>query len=349
MVTSKVVSKAEGRVAAGHRPDRRRRGRAGRAGRPGGRPARPDHDRAHPARADPGRGRRRRLQRRARAACCSCRSTPTARPAALRAAIAERTGANVGVVVTDTAGRAWREGQTDIAIGAAGLVVLDDYAGRIDAHGNELAVTAPARRRRARRARPSWPRASSAAARSRVVRGPVRPGAAARRGRAGRRGAGPAPRARTCSGTAPARRWCARWPASPPTGCPFGAPAAAEELVGAVARVLGVVAEPARRRLAVPDGSRGWRRWRSPTAGSSEPAEEGPEKAVIRPSLRRLLRRALASPDLSARATRPSPEVLRAVAKKSPSPTARRSSTRSARSRRAPRSAAAYDRRRLRR
>ena len=50
----------------------------------------------------------------------------------------------MGVVVTDTAGRAWREGQTDIAIGAAGLTVLEEYAGRLDAHGNELAVTAPA-------------------------------------------------------------------------------------------------------------------------------------------------------------------------------------------------------------
>ena len=58
--------------------------------------------------------------------------------------MAERTGANVGVVVTDTAGRAWRTGQTDIAIGAAGLLVLDDHSGRTDAHGNELAVTAPA-------------------------------------------------------------------------------------------------------------------------------------------------------------------------------------------------------------
>ena len=48
------------------------------------------------------------------------------------------------MIVTDTAGRAWREGQTDIAIGAAGLTVLEDYAGRLDAHGNELAVTAPA-------------------------------------------------------------------------------------------------------------------------------------------------------------------------------------------------------------
>jgi coenzyme F420-0:L-glutamate ligase/coenzyme F420-1:gamma-L-glutamate ligase len=62
----------------------------------------------------------------------------------LRTAVAERTGLNVGVVVTDTAGRAWREGQTDIAIGAAGLTVLDDHAGRVDAHGNPLAVTAPA-------------------------------------------------------------------------------------------------------------------------------------------------------------------------------------------------------------
>jgi coenzyme F420-0:L-glutamate ligase/coenzyme F420-1:gamma-L-glutamate ligase len=62
----------------------------------------------------------------------------------LRAAIAERTGANVGVLVSDTAGRAWREGQTDIAIGAAGIRVVDDHAGRTDAYGNELMVTAPA-------------------------------------------------------------------------------------------------------------------------------------------------------------------------------------------------------------
>ncbi len=69
---------------------------------------------------------------------------PDASARALRRAVAERTGANVGVVVTDTAGRAWREGQTDIAIGAAGITVLESFAGRVDAHGNELAVTAPA-------------------------------------------------------------------------------------------------------------------------------------------------------------------------------------------------------------
>ncbi|TNM42734.1 coenzyme F420-0:L-glutamate ligase [Nocardioides albidus] len=69
---------------------------------------------------------------------------PDASARRLRTAVAERRDVNVGVVVTDTAGRTWREGQTDIAIGAAGLAVLESFAGRVDAHGNELAVTAPA-------------------------------------------------------------------------------------------------------------------------------------------------------------------------------------------------------------
>ena len=69
---------------------------------------------------------------------------PDASARRLRAVVTERTGANVGVLVTDTAGRAWREGQTDIAIGAAGLTVVDDHTGRTDAYGNELLVTAPA-------------------------------------------------------------------------------------------------------------------------------------------------------------------------------------------------------------
>lgn len=69
---------------------------------------------------------------------------PDASARALRATLLERTGRNVGVVVTDTAGRAWREGQTDIAVGAAGLLVAEDFGGRVDAHGNPLVVTAPA-------------------------------------------------------------------------------------------------------------------------------------------------------------------------------------------------------------
>jgi coenzyme F420-0:L-glutamate ligase / coenzyme F420-1:gamma-L-glutamate ligase len=62
----------------------------------------------------------------------------------LREGVAERSGRNVGVVVTDTAGRAWRTGQTDIAVGAAGVEVVQEYAGQVDQQGNELAVTAPA-------------------------------------------------------------------------------------------------------------------------------------------------------------------------------------------------------------
>ena len=69
---------------------------------------------------------------------------PDASARALRAAVHERTATTIGVIVTDTAGRAWREGQTDIAIGAAGLVVAEDFAGRTDAYGNPLAVTMPA-------------------------------------------------------------------------------------------------------------------------------------------------------------------------------------------------------------
>ena len=69
---------------------------------------------------------------------------PDASARRLRARLAELTGCNAAVVVTDTAGRAWRHGQTDLAVGAAGLRVLDDHAGRLDSHGTELAVTAPA-------------------------------------------------------------------------------------------------------------------------------------------------------------------------------------------------------------
>ena len=53
-------------------------------------------------------------------------------------------GHNVAVVISDTAGRPWRQGQTDIAIGVAGLRPLMNFAGRVDRHGNELSVTAPA-------------------------------------------------------------------------------------------------------------------------------------------------------------------------------------------------------------
>lgn len=69
---------------------------------------------------------------------------PDAAARAIRASIQASTGLRVAVVISDTAGRAWRIGQTDIAIGCAGLAPADSFAGRVDGYGNELAVTSPA-------------------------------------------------------------------------------------------------------------------------------------------------------------------------------------------------------------
>ncbi|HEY0806004.1 MAG TPA: coenzyme F420-0:L-glutamate ligase, partial [Pseudonocardiaceae bacterium] len=66
---------------------------------------------------------------------------PDASAASLRAGLRESLGVTVGVVITDTMGRAWRNGQTDAAVGAAGVSVLHGYAGAVDRHGNELLVT----------------------------------------------------------------------------------------------------------------------------------------------------------------------------------------------------------------
>jgi coenzyme F420-0:L-glutamate ligase/coenzyme F420-1:gamma-L-glutamate ligase len=66
---------------------------------------------------------------------------PDASASALRAGIRSLLGVTVAVVVTDTMGRAWRVGQTDAAIGSAGLTVLHRYAGEVDGQGNELLVT----------------------------------------------------------------------------------------------------------------------------------------------------------------------------------------------------------------
>lgn len=56
----------------------------------------------------------------------------------------DRLGIRVGVILTDTFGRPWREGQTDAAIGAAGVTVIENLAGTTDANGKTLEVTAPA-------------------------------------------------------------------------------------------------------------------------------------------------------------------------------------------------------------
>lgn len=66
---------------------------------------------------------------------------PDASAARIRAGVRELLSVDVGVIVTDTFGRPWRTGLTDVAIGAAGVRVLDDLRGGTDAHGNPLSAT----------------------------------------------------------------------------------------------------------------------------------------------------------------------------------------------------------------
>jgi coenzyme F420-0:L-glutamate ligase / coenzyme F420-1:gamma-L-glutamate ligase len=138
VVTSKVVSKAEGRVTVGTRTD----AIAG------------ETDRVVARRGETSIVRTRHGLVMAAAGIDASNTSPgtlvllptdpDASARAMRVRIHARSGRNVAVVVSDTSGRAWREGQTDIAVGAAGLAVLDDHAGRTDGYGNVLAVTAPA-------------------------------------------------------------------------------------------------------------------------------------------------------------------------------------------------------------
>ncbi|KOV90987.1 F420-0--gamma-glutamyl ligase [Streptomyces sp. NRRL B-1140] len=66
---------------------------------------------------------------------------PDASARAIREGLRDALGVDVGVVVTDTFGRPWRSGLTDVAIGAAGVRVLDDLRGGTDAYGNPLSAT----------------------------------------------------------------------------------------------------------------------------------------------------------------------------------------------------------------
>lgn len=69
---------------------------------------------------------------------------PDASARRLRAALASRLRIRLGIVITDTLGRAWRIGQTDAAIGLAGLAPVLDLRGHTDQYGNRLEVTMPA-------------------------------------------------------------------------------------------------------------------------------------------------------------------------------------------------------------
>jgi coenzyme F420-0:L-glutamate ligase/coenzyme F420-1:gamma-L-glutamate ligase len=137
VVTSKVVSKAEGRVRSGSREDLL----AAETDRTVARRGRTSIVRTHHGLVMAAAGID--ASNTEQGSVVLLPVDPDASARRLREAVAA-TGRNVAVLVTDTAGRAWRTGQTDIAVGAAGLDVLHDYAGVLDRHGNELAVTAPA-------------------------------------------------------------------------------------------------------------------------------------------------------------------------------------------------------------
>ncbi len=66
---------------------------------------------------------------------------PDASARRLRADLADH-GVDVAVIISDTFGRAWREGQTDIAIGIAGMHPIRSYIGQFDPHGHEFKVQA---------------------------------------------------------------------------------------------------------------------------------------------------------------------------------------------------------------
>lgn len=66
---------------------------------------------------------------------------PDASARAIRAGL-KALGADVAVIISDTFGRAWREGQTDIAIGVAGIQPILSYIGQVDPHGHEFRVQA---------------------------------------------------------------------------------------------------------------------------------------------------------------------------------------------------------------
>ncbi|MFG3697466.1 coenzyme F420-0:L-glutamate ligase [Micromonospora sp. NPDC047620] len=66
---------------------------------------------------------------------------PDASARALRAALRDRYHVDVAVIITDTMGRPWRNGLTDVALGVAGMDAIRDHRGEVDPYGNELQLT----------------------------------------------------------------------------------------------------------------------------------------------------------------------------------------------------------------
>ncbi|KQZ85397.1 F420-dependent oxidoreductase [Microbacterium sp. Root166] len=143
VVTSKIVSKAEGRIfAAADREDA----------------ITAETERVVASRPTPNGGVTRIVQSRlgivSAAAGVDASNTPEgtilllpedpdASARLIAAGLRERLGVRVGVLISDTLGRAWREGQTDHAIGAGGVHVFEDLRGSVDAEGRPLVVTMP--------------------------------------------------------------------------------------------------------------------------------------------------------------------------------------------------------------
>ena len=66
---------------------------------------------------------------------------PDASARRIRDGLRSATGADVAVIISDTFGRPWRTGYTEVAIGVAGMLPIIDYVGQIDTHGRELRAT----------------------------------------------------------------------------------------------------------------------------------------------------------------------------------------------------------------
>jgi len=139
VITSKVVSKAEGRVLPGTDRDAAITAESVRVVARRG-PVRIVENRLGLVMAAAGVD----ASNLARGTIALLPEDPDASARRIREAVASRAGRNVAVIVSDTSGRAWRMGQTDIAIGVAGIEALESFAGAADGYGNDLAVTEPA-------------------------------------------------------------------------------------------------------------------------------------------------------------------------------------------------------------
>ncbi|HVT20977.1 MAG TPA: coenzyme F420-0:L-glutamate ligase [Mycobacteriales bacterium] len=138
VVTSKIVSKAEGRLVPGSRED---------------------HLAAETVRVVARRGRTRIVQTRHGLVLAAAGidesnvpdgtvallpTDPDASARRIRSGLLDRLGVDVAVLVTDTMGRPWRDGVVDTTIGAAGIEVLEDLRGTLDTFGHVLEVTVTA-------------------------------------------------------------------------------------------------------------------------------------------------------------------------------------------------------------